>query len=764
MAGPGIRYYEFAKALSDTGKVTLAVPNECDLPASGFEMKRYNPESPDSLKQLTDDAETIIIQGYILYFFPFLKFFEGKVIVDLYNPFQFESLEMFSSKGIGERLRIASNDLFTIRSQLQLGDFFICASDKQRDFWLGMLSAIGRINPRTYDQDKTLRKLIDVVPFGISSKKPEHTKKVMKGVMENIDLYDRVILWGGGIWNWLDPITPIKAMGEICKKRKDINLVFLGAKHPDPRLPHMKMASEAIDLSKKMGLYNRNIFFNKWVNYEDRQNFLLESDIGISAHPSHIETKFSFRTRMLDYIWANLPIITTTGDWSHELVEKNHLGTIVDYNDHLGWAKAIIEMIDNTSVYAIYKNNVFNQVNNYIWSTIIKPLKQYLKEPYYAFDKGYIFNLKSKAEEELLEVFKERLKNYKDILLFANKKDFLFHGLNEERDINFIQIRFSEDFKEKEDFLRTEIDFHDLENEIKKGKRYKAVIIKNLIKPISYQDFYSILSRVLLLLKKDGLIGIVIPGLAYFKKLIITEESINNLLEKYIFTIELLLKNLGFKILTKISLKNPAIWSIALEDNLKDYKNEVEKLLSEPEIIKLDRKDFKDIKLISRFDILKDDLIIEQPSNEIKKSKEKQKEKDIKVKKRRGIRKYFDFITSLYFENIRRSYNRTLKSINHNIHLQLNRETNQINSMLRDGLLAINNDLRKLITDKLNHILEEIRTVKGNFKSIDIKKLSDSEVKDLKRKVEDISSELSLLENFGMRASKQIVIFAKKIK
>ncbi|GAH13552.1 unnamed protein product, partial [marine sediment metagenome] len=59
-------------------------------------------------------------------------------------------------------------------------------------------------------------------------------------------------------------------------------------------------------------------------------------------------------------------------------------------------------------------------------------------------------------------------------------------------------------------------------------------------------------------------------------------------------------------------------------------------------------------------------------------------------------------------------------------------------------------------------ILEEVRMIKRSFKLIDTKKLIDHEVDNLRQRIEDISSELSLLENFGMRISKQMVIFAKK--
>ena len=54
-----------------------------------------------------------------------------------------------------------------ISEQLLRGDFFICASDKQRDFWLGQLAALGRLNPATYDEEENLDELIRVVPFGL---------------------------------------------------------------------------------------------------------------------------------------------------------------------------------------------------------------------------------------------------------------------------------------------------------------------------------------------------------------------------------------------------------------------------------------------------------------------------------------------------------------------------------------------------------------------------------------------------------------------
>jgi hypothetical protein len=254
MAGPGIRFYEFAKVLARYMNVTLHTPNKVDIDIEGVKLKYYNTKNYNSLARSIENADVILIQGHILYYFPFLKNFSGKIIVDLYNPFNLESLEMYKESSIAERLRIDQSNNHIIKLQLAIGDFFICASEKQRDYWTGMLSAMGRINPFSYDADNTLRTLIDVVPFGIPSEPPKRSGTSITSVIPNINEGDKILLWGGGIWNWLDPITTIKALWETARDRDDLKLLFMGIKHPDPKLPEMKKCLDAIKLSKELGV------------------------------------------------------------------------------------------------------------------------------------------------------------------------------------------------------------------------------------------------------------------------------------------------------------------------------------------------------------------------------------------------------------------------------------------------------------------------------------------------------------------------------
>ncbi len=251
-----------------------------------------------------------------------------------------------------------------------------------------MLLALNRVNPHTYDSDETLRTLIDVVPFGLPSSPPEHTRQVLKGVYKTIGLDDKVILWGGGIWDWFDPCTLIRAMANISAHRHDVKLFFMGIKHPNPLIAPMEATAQAIQLSKDLGLYDKSVFFNDWVPYEERQNYLLEADVGVSLHFDHLETRFSFRTRLLDCIWAGLPIVTTRGDSMSELVEQHNLGKVVDYRDVEQVADVLMELLDTPNPREVYGPSFEEMKGQFIWRRAVEPLARFCANPRLAPDKA----------------------------------------------------------------------------------------------------------------------------------------------------------------------------------------------------------------------------------------------------------------------------------------------------------------------------------------------------------------------------------------
>jgi glycosyltransferase involved in cell wall biosynthesis len=382
MAGPAIRCWEFARVLSHEADVTLATPLPTSLSPEAFTLVQYD---GSQLEALASKSDVIILSGYTLWHFRFLTALDLPLVVDIYDPFLLEALPLLAAHSDAERSQRHTDILDALTDLLVWGDFFICASERQRDYWLGWLNALDRVNPLTYDYDPTLRALLDVVAFGLPDMPPKHTRRVLKGVRQGIAPTDHVLLWAGGIYNWFDPLTLIKAMEQVSAERADVKLVFLGTHRPNMAAGSDEMARRAIALSQKLNLYEQCIFFSDWTPYGERQNYLLEADVGISLHFAHLETHFSFRTRLLDHLWASLPTIVTRGGVLSDLIVQHSLGWTVDYESTEGVAAAILESAQTTR--GDFQDRFATVAPHLGWSTVMQPLLEFCREPRCAPDR-----------------------------------------------------------------------------------------------------------------------------------------------------------------------------------------------------------------------------------------------------------------------------------------------------------------------------------------------------------------------------------------
>jgi glycosyltransferase involved in cell wall biosynthesis len=380
MAGPAIRAWQIASALSQEHDVHLVTTTRCDV--AQHDGLRASAVDEVGLREAEQWCDVFILQGWVMARRPYLRDSEKVIVVDIYDPIHLEQLEQARGERDAKRRRLTHAAGAVLNEQLLRGDFFMCASDKQRDFWLGHLATLGRVNPATYDEDETLRSLISVVPFGISDDPPVKTQPALKGVVPGIGLDDKVILWGGGIYNWFDPLSLIRAVDGLRHRRSDVRLFFMGLRHPNPDIIEMRMAVEARRLAERLGLTGRHVFFNEdWVAYDSRQNFLLEADVGVSTHLDHLETAYSFRTRVLDYLWASLPIVATRGDSLAALIEDRQLGVTVPPGDVDALEHALLRLLDDDAFAADCRENARAVAARFTWSEVLQPLMQFCRRP-----------------------------------------------------------------------------------------------------------------------------------------------------------------------------------------------------------------------------------------------------------------------------------------------------------------------------------------------------------------------------------------------
>ncbi len=391
MAGSGIRYWELAKVLATNCSVILAAPEGSSRPHthSSIQWAEYTRNVSEPMRRLVDSAQIVVVAGDSLIEFPFLLETDKYVVMDGYDPHTLESLAWNQAKATQERLHSYHDRLRIVQFQCRVGDFFICASERQRMHWLGWLESAGRINPLTYDHDPSLRQLIDVVPTGLPVEPPQRTKPLVKGVIPGISEQDFLLVWGGGIWNWLDPLTLIRAVTRVADTHPYIRLYFPGARHPYQQfVPDMEMHQKAVQLSQELGVWQKHVFVGDWVSYDERQNYLLEADVGCSLHYETVESYLAFRTRILDYIWAGLPMIVTCGDAMSELVEKHNLGMVVNYQDLDGVVDAILRLMDMPR--AAFQPQFEHVQRMLTWEQNAQPLLRFCRHPRRAPDKALI--------------------------------------------------------------------------------------------------------------------------------------------------------------------------------------------------------------------------------------------------------------------------------------------------------------------------------------------------------------------------------------
>lgn len=388
LAGPAIRAWNMAEALSRDNDVVLVSMSRIEEMDAPFRLMRIAAGDDRSFAPLERWADVIIFQGHAMAVFDSLRRSEKIIVADIYDPMHLEQLEQGRELPTEQWERQVSDATAVLNEQLERADFLLAASERQKMFWLGQLAALGRINPAVYDQDPDLDGLICVVPFGLSVEPPRHDRDVLKGVAPGIGRDDKLLLWSGGLYNWFDPQTLIRAVALLSERRPTVRLFFQGTKHPHPGVPEMAIVEESRRLAADLGVLNSAVFFNdSWVAFDERQNYLLEADAGVSTHHAHIETTFSFRTRILDYLWAELPMVVTEGDHFADLIEREGLGIVVPAQDVEALADALEQVLFDGKVAGRARENIKRVRESYFWHVTLAPLVDFVAAARHAADR-----------------------------------------------------------------------------------------------------------------------------------------------------------------------------------------------------------------------------------------------------------------------------------------------------------------------------------------------------------------------------------------
>ncbi|MGH2947289.1 MAG: hypothetical protein ACRDPC_13720, partial [Solirubrobacteraceae bacterium] len=378
LGGAAIRAYEMARALTGVADVTLAAPGTEPPGLAPARHVSYELDDPRPLRALFDAADVVISRPTNPRVTSWLRASKTRIVYDLCDPYPLNALESQASASREQQLLWATISLDHFLEAVYTGHHFICSGSRQRDLYLGVLLGSRLISPSAYHADPTFRSFLDLVPFGIPSEAPKRIDDAGPKARYGEDA--QLVLWNGGVWNWLDPVTAVAATVKAAEHNPRVRLVYMYARDALGDGPATREARAAHDLAQELGVLDRLVFFNQEpISYAERATWLLDAGCLLSTHFDHLETNFSFRTRLLDCFWVGVPAVCTEGDELSEMIERCDGGITVPHGDVDAVAAAIAEVLGRGP--DAYRERLLAAGADLTWPRVVEPLRRIVQLP-----------------------------------------------------------------------------------------------------------------------------------------------------------------------------------------------------------------------------------------------------------------------------------------------------------------------------------------------------------------------------------------------
>jgi glycosyltransferase involved in cell wall biosynthesis len=329
LSGPEIRAARLAHAISAEHEVTLMAPGAEHGELDGMAVV------PFSRRRLIREARRhdVLMASTIPPFALMLKRWLGILAIsDQYDPVELELGTLGDGAG-----RASATARAARRLQLRCADLVLCAGLRQRELLEAEIDTLG---------DAT-RPPLCTIPFGIDDEPPPREGSPLREYFPQIAASDRVVLWWGSLWRWLDAETAIRAFAAIADSHPEVKLVFTSGRPPNGGVARHSVVGEARELAGRLGVLDRTVLFlDEWVPFERRGDYLGEADVGLTLHRDTEEAPLAARARYMDYLWAGLPCVLGRGDETADRFESAGFATLVEPGSPAEVADAVIALLE----------------------------------------------------------------------------------------------------------------------------------------------------------------------------------------------------------------------------------------------------------------------------------------------------------------------------------------------------------------------------------------------------------------------------------
>ncbi len=289
-----------------------------------------------------------------------------QLILDAYVPIYIE-VSARESKDIDTEFRNYLDDIKRFNRVLRRGDYFLCAHDAQKVFYTGVLASLGIINPRSYRNDRII-----VAPFGIHDvpAKADTNPYLELGIKAS----DFVVMWFGGLYPWFRVEEMLEAILSLSK-HDDFKFVIVGGKNPfNPNPDFSKQYDKALDFATEHDLLNKTLFFVDWVDFSKRINWFKHASIVVSLNQPGEENRFSWRTRVMDFVWGELAILTNGGDPLSEDLLRGNAALRLSTLSAAEIEKVLYHAYEDPRVIKAVQKKIIELKPRYYWQHVTEPI------------------------------------------------------------------------------------------------------------------------------------------------------------------------------------------------------------------------------------------------------------------------------------------------------------------------------------------------------------------------------------------------------
>ena len=312
--GGGLRCWNLAKGMQEAMpnfNVTLMYPNWYDTdvqPAEydGVALARWK-DRQDMLEKPPDYEVIVVSYCYGDYSLDIANSMGPTqvLVLDCYVPIHVEVCARRSPERL-EEAAAYEGERAMWEEVLCKGSFFLCANTNQIHYYRGILHQLGRLNPVNYDDDPLI-----LAPYGISRDLPVAAATPIQelGIQPGV----KKLLWFGGVYPWFNLKVLFDAVSGLNLITPCV-LIVVGVRNPFNSHPLFVGLAAEIEAMAQSDDYAGLVHLVDWVQYNDRANWYLDSDLTVMISQEGVENNYAWRTRLVDYIWANSPVATSGQD------------------------------------------------------------------------------------------------------------------------------------------------------------------------------------------------------------------------------------------------------------------------------------------------------------------------------------------------------------------------------------------------------------------------------------------------------------------